>query len=76
MRIGDNRRYSRQLARRLKFKYGTRSQIVRYFDNYGELIAVVHQIHNPDGSIGASGKPDPKYLRLENEILRVDDSLT
>ena len=57
------------------YTYCTRSQVLRYFDGNGNRIAVVHQIRNPDGTIGASGKPDPKYLQLEDEILRVDDSI-
>ena len=71
-----DKHYSRQEARRYNFTYCTRSQVLRYFDGNGIRIAVVHQIRNPDGTIGASGKPDPKYLQLEDEILRVDDSLT
>ena len=76
LHIRYNIHYSRRQARRRDFTYCTRSQTVRYYDDYGELIALVHQIRNPDGTIGASGKPDPKYLQLEDEILRVDDSLT
>ena len=62
--------YTRQVARERDFTYCTRSQMVRYFDGNGEQIAVVHQIRNPDGSVGASGKPDPKFLRLETEVLK------
>ena len=68
--------YTRQVARERNFTYCTRSQVLRYFDSNGNRIAVVHQIRNPDGTIRASGKPDPKYLQLETEVLRVDDSLT
>jgi hypothetical protein len=43
------------------FPPGTRSQRVIYYD--GETaVAVVHQYILPDGSIGASGRPDPKWL--------------
>ncbi len=66
-----NTHYSREVAIERDFMYCTRSQTVRYFDGFGELIAVVHQIRNPDGTIGASGKPDPKFLRLETEVLKV-----
>lgn len=41
-----------------------RKQIVYYIDIYGETVAVVHQIVRPDGSIAASGLPDPKFLRI------------
>ena len=66
-----NNHYSEEDARERSWPYCTRSQIVRYFDRDGHLIAVVHQIRRPDGSLAGSGKPDPKYLRLESEILRV-----
>lgn len=38
---------------------GTRSQLVRYFDGEN-LVTEVHRYLLPDGSIGASGMPDPK----------------
>jgi hypothetical protein len=47
---------------------GTRSQVVEYFDRHGTRIAVVHQYVRPDGSLGASGKPDPKYLLHEGTL--------
>jgi hypothetical protein len=40
---------------------GTRSQIVRYFDG-SQLKVEVHRYVLPDGSLGASGMPDPKGL--------------
>jgi len=54
----------------------TRSQIIKYFDpNFPskyKLIAVVHRFLCPDGSIGASGKPDPKEIRFckEGQIIK------
>ena len=45
----------------------TRSQMVSYRDGAQE-IARVHQYLRTDGTIGASGKPDPKRL-YENGIL-------
>ena len=62
--------YSPQDARNFGFDEGARSQILEYRDEIGQ-VAVVHQIRNPDGTLGASGRPDPKYLRLDNRILRV-----
>jgi hypothetical protein len=48
---------------------GTLSQRVLYFE--GELlVAIVHQYLLPDGSIGASGLPDPKWLRDGETILK------
>jgi len=49
----------------------TWSQIVIYYTRSGEPVAVVHQYLRPDGTIGASGLPDPKRLFLEDRILSV-----
>ena len=43
---------------------GTRSQSVPCF-LMGAKIAVCHQYTLPDGSIGASGKPDPKLIQYQ-----------
>lgn len=45
---------------------GTESQEVHYFDRRVRRRAIVHQYLQPDGTIGASGKPDPKYLMDED----------
>lgn len=50
---------------------GTKSQMVWYFDKSLNRVALVHQYVLPDGSIGASGRPDPKRLLLDQEILFV-----
>jgi hypothetical protein len=47
---------------------GTLSQMVWYFDAT-ERVALVHQYLRPDGTIGASGLPDPKRLLIDGEIL-------
>jgi hypothetical protein len=44
---------------------GTRSEVVDYFDTpEGRLrkVARIHRYKLPNGSIGASGKPDPKLV--------------
>ncbi|MCW5969848.1 MAG: hypothetical protein KIT57_15175 [Blastocatellales bacterium] len=51
--------------------YCTRSQIIAYLDGRGNRIAVVHQYLRKDGTIGASGKPDPKSLLVEGVLYRV-----
>jgi len=51
--------------------YCTRSQIVFYYDLDNNLLAVVHQYLRPDGTLGASGLPDPKWLYINNRILAV-----
>lgn len=43
----------------------TRSQMYSYWLN-GAPVALVHQYTRPDGSIGASGRPDPKVLVLDD----------
>jgi len=50
---------------------GTRSCTVWYFDLHFNRVALVHEYRLPDGSIGASGRPDPKRIILEGEILYV-----
>ncbi|MEX2237538.1 MAG: hypothetical protein WEB00_08390 [Dehalococcoidia bacterium] len=47
-----------------------RSQVLEYVDSAGERIAVVHQYLRPDGTLGASGRPDPKLLVLESVVYR------
>ena len=47
--------------------YCTRSQLVSYHEPGGKKVAIVHQYLQPDGTLGASGKPDPKFL-LHNGI--------
>lgn len=49
---------------------GTRSQIIAYIDANGVQVAIVHQYKLPDGSLGASGLPDPKRL-LFNGLLHI-----
>jgi hypothetical protein len=46
----------------------TRSQTLECFDKDGNYLALLHQYKKPDGSIGASGKPDPKRLRIADTI--------
>lgn len=49
----------------------TRSQILYLYERNGDPIAVIHQYIRPDGSIGASGLPDPKRLFLPDRIMFV-----
>ena len=46
---------------------GTRSQMVAYFDGV-RRVALVHRYLRPDGTVGASGMPDPKEL-LDDGVL-------
>lgn len=49
----------------------TRSQIVTYHTISGEKVAVAHRYLRRDGSVGGSGRPDPKMLRAGNVIFHV-----
>ncbi len=49
----------------------TRSQIVIYYDQANRWVALVHQYLRRDGTLGGSGKPDPKRLLHGNRILAV-----
>ena len=49
----------------------TRSQIVLYYDQDNRWVALVHQYLRRDGTLGGSGKPDPKRLQYANRILAV-----
>ena len=51
--------------------YCTHSQIVYYCTREGATVAVVHQYMRPDGTLGASGLPDPKCLILPDRVVRV-----
>lgn len=46
----------------------SRSQLVVYY-SADDAIAWVHQYLRPDGSLGGSGRPDPKRLVIGSEIL-------
>jgi hypothetical protein len=48
----------------------TRSQIVAYRDSSGAILVRVHMYLRRDGTIGASGKPDPKYLLYQGVIYK------
>lgn len=58
--VSDDRHPSAPAAREPNC---TRSQIVHYYDVQRRTkVAVVHQYVRPDGSLGASGRPDPKRI--------------
>jgi hypothetical protein len=52
--------------------YCTYSQMVSYRDTTDTEIARVHQYLRPDGSIGASGRPDPKRLFEDGTLYRLE----
>lgn len=48
----------------------TWSEIIVYYTRELDPIAMVHQYSRPDGTIGASGLPDPKCLWLEDKMVK------
>ncbi len=51
---------------------GTRSQLLGYYDRQtGVLLATAHQYRRRDGTLGASGRPDPKRVREGDVIYMV-----
>jgi len=46
----------------------THSEILSFWDRKGKLVAMCHQYLRPDGTIGGSGKPDPKRVLLGDTI--------
>ncbi len=49
----------------------TYSQMISYRDGSNQEMARVHQYLRPDGTIGASGKPDPKRLFSHGILYRL-----
>lgn len=49
----------------------TWSERVRYLDEYGRPVAIVHQFRRHGGIIGASGKPDPKMVWHDGIVYKV-----
>ena len=47
---------------------GTVSQLIAYVDQAGKTIAKTHRYLKPDGSLGASGRADPKAL-IRGDVL-------
>lgn len=57
-------------AAKANVPYCTRSQEIVYTDPNGDEVVTAHQYLQPDGTIGASGRPDPKRI-LKGGILYV-----
>lgn len=49
----------------------TWSQMLVYWTQNGQPLALVHQYLRPDGTIGGSGKPDPKRILVSDRLLAV-----
>jgi hypothetical protein len=46
------------------------SEILVYYTQALDRVAIVHQYLRPDNSIGASGRPDPKCIFLQDKTLK------
>ncbi len=51
---------------------GTRSQVVAYLDRSGKQVCIVHRYLRPDGSLGGSGRPDPKKILKDGVIYVIE----
>ena len=47
-------------------------QFLEYIDKKGQWHAQAYQYLRPDGTLGASGKPDPKRIRKDGKIWALD----
>ena len=50
----------------------THSQIIAYVKDNGDRVALAHRYLRPDGTIGASGKPDPKIVIWDSTQYELD----
>lgn len=51
----------------------THAQTIYYYDALTmEEVARCHQYLRPDGTVGASGRPDPKWLSLDGVLYAAD----
>lgn len=65
VRVASSRHPS---APRANVPYCTWSQIVQYLDASGTEIVTAHQYLQPDGTLGASGRPDPKRILKDGTL--------
>lgn len=57
-----------------KQQFCTHSQLVSIQDNSGEEVVRAHQYKKPDGTLGASGMPDPVRLFIGGVIYKLEES--
>jgi len=60
--------------RGIELPTGSVSQTVSYRDENNRELARAHQYLLPDGTLGASGKPDPKRILHEGKLYRLEKS--
>ncbi len=59
-------------APRAKEPFCTQSQYITYVNKDGDKVAGAHQYLRPDGSLGASGRPDPKEVLIDGVLYILD----
>ncbi len=65
----DDRHLRNPELRRDPEPFCTRHQILRYLDPVtGAIILETSHFLHSDGTLGASGRPDPKRMRVGNEL--------
>ena len=52
--------------------YCTHGQMIRYIGLDRQWVAEIFQYLRPDGTLGASGHPDPKRLRMHGKVYIVN----
>lgn len=55
-------------APKAQVPFCTWSQIIAFLDRNGDEVALAHQYLQPDGTLGASGFPDPKRLLKDGTL--------
>src|SRR3972149_12421 len=72
--LGSDSHLKPRQRQKLKEPFCTRSQIVVYYDQQGQPVALVHQYRRKTGELGASGKPDPKRLFVSGKVIAIRQS--
>lgn len=73
LRVDKDKHPTPPLARE---KVCTRSQIASFLDQWGQAVCKVHRYVRLDGTLGASGKNDPKFLLHEGVRYVLDTEAT
>lgn len=60
--------YDERPRRGIALPPGTRSQMIHYEDHSGFVLAKAHRYVLPDGSLGGSGRPDPKMVCQDGDV--------
>jgi len=69
----ENRHLTKPEERRVPEPFCTHHQTKRYLNVDGDLILETTSYLRPDGTLGASGKPDPKRMRVGNRLWILGD---